>query len=95
VFIILLFIAIETAPIFVKLISPRGPYDDLLELAEDKVSLFKSEKWVKAKGESEARVSYFQDTHFYGNDLNIEKTNRKNQVQTEAEIRKIERQALN
>ena len=94
VFIILLFIAIETAPIFVKLISPRGPYDDLLELAEDKVSLFKSEKWVKAKGESEARVSYFQDTHFYGNDLNIEKTNRKNQAQTEAELREIERQAL-
>jgi hypothetical protein len=90
VFIILLFIAIETAPIFVKLISPRGPYDDLLELAEDKVSLFKSEKWVKAKGESEARVSYFQDTHFYGNDLNIEKTNRKNQAQTEAELREIE-----
>ena len=90
VFITLLFVAIETAPIFVKLISPRGPYDDLLELAEDKVSLFKSEKWVKAKGESEARVSYFQDTHFYGNDLNIEKTNRKNQAQTEAELREIE-----
>jgi hypothetical protein len=90
VFITLLFVTIETAPIFVKLISPRGPYDDLLELAEDKVSLFKSEKWVKAKGESEARVSYFQDTHFYGNDLNIEKTNRKNQAQTEAELREIE-----
>jgi len=90
VFIMLLFIAIETAPIFVKLISPRGPYDDLLELAEDKVKLFKGEKWVKAKGESEARVSYFQDTHFYGTDLNKEKTNRKNKAQTESEIRKIE-----
>jgi len=33
-FIILLFIAVETAPIFVKLISPRGPYDDLLEKHE-------------------------------------------------------------
>lgn len=30
VFIILLFIAIETAPIFVKLIAERGPYDDRL-----------------------------------------------------------------
>ena len=29
--IILLFIAIETSPIFVKLISSKGPYDDLLE----------------------------------------------------------------
>ncbi len=90
VFIMLLFIAIETAPIFVKLISPRGPYDDLLELAEDKVKLFKGEKWVRAKGESEARVSYFQDTHFYGNDLNKEKTNRTNKAKTEAEINKQE-----
>ncbi len=90
IFIILLFIAIETAPIFVKLISPRGPYDDLLELAEDRVKLFKGEKWIKAKGESEARVGYFQDTHFYSTDLNKEKTNRKNKVQTEAEIQEIE-----
>ena len=30
-FIILLFIAIETAPVFVKLISSRGPYDYMLE----------------------------------------------------------------
>jgi len=34
-FLVLLFIAIETAPIFVKLISSRGPYDELLELHED------------------------------------------------------------
>ena len=30
IFIMLLFISIETAPIFVKLISPRSPYDHLL-----------------------------------------------------------------
>jgi hypothetical protein len=91
IFIMLLFIAIETAPIFVKLISPRGPYDELLELHEDKVKLFKGEKWVKTKGESEARVSYFQDTHFYATDLNKEKTNKKNKAQTEAEIAEIQR----
>ncbi len=33
-FIILLFIAIETSPIFVKLISNKGPYDNLLKLEE-------------------------------------------------------------
>lgn len=33
-FIMLLFIAIETAPVFVKLISPRGPYDHLLKMEE-------------------------------------------------------------
>lgn len=37
------------------------------------MKLFKGEKWTKAKGESEARVSYFQDTHFYATDLNKEK----------------------
>lgn len=33
-FVILLFIAVETAPIFVKLISNRGPYDNLLKIEE-------------------------------------------------------------
>lgn len=33
-FIILLFITIESAPIIVKLLSSRGPYDDLLEAEE-------------------------------------------------------------
>jgi hypothetical protein len=33
-FIILLFITIESAPIIVKLLSGRGPYDDLLEAEE-------------------------------------------------------------
>lgn len=33
-FIILLFIAVETAPVTVKLISPRGPYDRLLQTHE-------------------------------------------------------------
>jgi hypothetical protein len=33
-FIVLLFIAIETAPVFVKLISRKGPYDNLLRIAE-------------------------------------------------------------
>lgn len=33
-FIILLFIVVETAPIFVKLISSKGPYDQLLDAVE-------------------------------------------------------------
>jgi hypothetical protein len=33
-FIVLLFIAIETAPVFVKLISSKGPYDNLLKIVE-------------------------------------------------------------
>lgn len=34
-FVILLFIAVETAPVFVKLISPSGPYDQLLKAEEN------------------------------------------------------------
>jgi len=34
IFIMLLVIAIETAPVFVKLISPKGPYDNLLKMEE-------------------------------------------------------------
>lgn len=37
-FIILLFIAVETAPIFVKLISVKGPYDDLLQVHEKAIA---------------------------------------------------------
>jgi hypothetical protein len=33
-FVILLFISIETAPVFVKLISPKGPYDNVLKIEE-------------------------------------------------------------
>ena len=33
-FIVLLFIAVETAPVFVKLISGQGPYDQLLKTEE-------------------------------------------------------------
>ncbi|MFW6351354.1 MAG: DUF4407 domain-containing protein, partial [Bacteroidota bacterium] len=37
-FIILLFIAVETAPIFVKLISVKGPYDELLHVHENAIA---------------------------------------------------------
>ena len=78
-FLVLLFIAIETAPIFVKLISTRGPYDELLDLHEDQVKLYKNEKWQRATGESEARLNYFKSTHFYASDLAAATTNAANE----------------
>lgn len=78
-FLVLLFIAIETAPLFVKLISSRGPYDELLDLHEDQVKLYKNEKWQRASGESEARLSYFKATHFYASNLAAEATNAANE----------------
>jgi hypothetical protein len=82
-FLVLLFIAIETAPIFVKLISTRGPYDELLELHEDQVKLYKNEKWQRASGESEARLNYFKSTHFYASDLAAATTNAANEQKSE------------
>lgn len=40
-FVMLLFLAIEISPVLVKLLSARGPYDDLLEKHEHAVEVFK------------------------------------------------------
>lgn len=46
-FIMLLFVAIEIAPVLVKLLSSKGPYDDLLEKHEHAVEIFKIEQISK------------------------------------------------
>jgi multidrug efflux pump subunit AcrA (membrane-fusion protein) len=56
-FIILLFIAIETAPVFVKLISPRGPYDDLLEQHEYGFAMHKKERKAMLTLETDERIA--------------------------------------
>ncbi|MEO9805667.1 MAG: DUF4407 domain-containing protein [Reichenbachiella sp.] len=43
-FIILLFITLEISPILSKLIAPRGPYDDLLEVHEKAFESYRKEK---------------------------------------------------
>ncbi|HEY0655808.1 MAG TPA: DUF4407 domain-containing protein [Chryseosolibacter sp.] len=50
VFIVLLFIAIETSPIFVKLISGKGPYDNLLRIEEHKFFAQEVEEVAKTNG---------------------------------------------
>ncbi|MEX2231859.1 MAG: DUF4407 domain-containing protein [Cyclobacteriaceae bacterium] len=54
-FIVLLFIAIETAPVFVKLISPKGPYDNLLRIAEHNFIVEETESTARANAESKNR----------------------------------------
>lgn len=56
IFIILLFIAIETAPIFVKLISHKGPYDELLQAHEYRYKMFRLERMAKLHAETDAKV---------------------------------------
>lgn len=56
-FIMLLFVAIETAPVFVKLISPRGPYDDLLEQHEYCFIMHKKERKAMMTMDTDERIA--------------------------------------
>jgi Domain of unknown function (DUF4407) len=56
-FIILLFIALETAPVFVKLISGKGPYDNLLKVEEHRFATVEIEELAKINAEIKERNS--------------------------------------
>ena len=56
-FIILLFIAIETAPVLVKLISGKGPYDNLIKIKEHRFTALEIEELAKANAEAKERTS--------------------------------------
>ncbi|GAA0555303.1 DUF4407 domain-containing protein [Chitinophaga japonensis] len=55
-FIILLFIAIECAPVIVKLISPRGPYDDLLQQHEHAFEIHRKLRMAQREMDYERRM---------------------------------------
>jgi hypothetical protein len=56
IFMILLFIAIETAPVFVKLIGSKGPYDDLLYTHEHGFDLYRTEQTTKSSYDTASRL---------------------------------------
>lgn len=58
-FIILLFIAIETAPVFVKLISKKGPYDNLQKMEDHEFEAKEIEHRSKVNSETKQRGSAF------------------------------------
>lgn len=62
VFIMLLFIAIETAPIFVKLISGKGPYDNLLKMEEHGFFAKEVETIAKVNAETKERTAGMANT---------------------------------
>jgi Domain of unknown function (DUF4407) len=57
VFIMLLFIAIETAPVFVKLISEKGPYDNLQKMEEHDFEVQEIEHLANVNSEAKQRGS--------------------------------------
>lgn len=56
-FIILLFIALETAPVFVKLMSAKGPYDNLLKVEEHRFASVEIEELARINAETKGRNS--------------------------------------
>lgn len=62
-FITLLFITIETAPVFVKLISPRGPYDDLLDVHEHTFKIYKRERIERMERDYADRMMIGKPAH--------------------------------
>jgi len=58
-FIVLLFIAVETAPVLVKLMSPRGPYDDLLAVEERRTETAAYEQFAAQNTEIKGRTAEY------------------------------------
>jgi len=72
IFIMLLFLAIELAPVLVKLISTRGPYDDLLEKHEHEFEVFRKEKITLLNQSSGEKIEHALETGSYKNQREIE-----------------------
>ncbi len=66
--IMILFVLIESAPVFVKLISRRGPYDEILELEEYQKLVDTKKEMTKLQAEAGNRI-------FIEEELNKIKTN--------------------
>jgi hypothetical protein len=58
-FIVLLFIAIETAPVFVKLISGKGPYDNLLKVEEHQFAVHEIEELARMNTTAKERTANY------------------------------------
>ncbi|HEY9044842.1 MAG TPA: DUF4407 domain-containing protein [Ohtaekwangia sp.] len=58
-FIMLLFIAIETAPVFVKLISKKGPYDNLLKVEEHQFIVHEIEELARMNTQAKEKTANY------------------------------------
>lgn len=60
-FIMGIFISLEIAPVLVKLLAPKGPYDELLDAHENEFTVFSNEKIKKSVFYSEQRIKNFKE----------------------------------
>lgn len=59
IFIIFLFILLECTPILVKLMAPRGPYDELLEIREHFFKNHNLERIAALDHETYEKLKYY------------------------------------
>ncbi|MBF0105530.1 MAG: DUF4407 domain-containing protein [Deltaproteobacteria bacterium] len=67
-FIMFLFMAIETAPLFVKLITSKGPYDDLLKVHEHTFAVFNLEQIAKLDHQAQEKIRLLTNRNSADND---------------------------
>ncbi|GAB3646389.1 DUF4407 domain-containing protein [Echinicola sediminis] len=89
-FIVLLFVGIETAPVIVKLIAGRGPYDLLMDKAESEVEVYTKEMKFKNEEKSKSRLRYFTETLTEETSLAIKETLHRNQHMADLRMRQLE-----
>jgi len=72
-FLVLLFIAVETAPVMVKLFSPAGPYDHLLKIEEQTVEGQRVEQLARMNADIRSRTKDLMGTEasFLDDRLNV------------------------
>ncbi len=75
IFIMLLFIAIETAPMFVKVISERSPYDFVLDKIENEFALEHKQITTLRKMEVNHKLALENDTRSHRNETLIKAEN--------------------
>ena len=75
VFIMLLFIAVECAPILVKLITNKGPYDYMLANLESKYQVKAEKEIALATVSNDIAISYAKKTQLTQNAIRIEAEN--------------------
>ena len=71
-FIMLLFIAIETAPIFVKLIASRSPYDYVLQEVEHEFKMVNLEKTTLLSNSIKNTIQFDTEVGVYKNNARIQ-----------------------
>lgn len=91
IFIMLLFVAMEAAPVMVKLMAGKGPYDEVLDQSESAVSVYAKERKYKNEEESTRRVEVFDKTISSETAAKIQKKLHRDELITRAEMELLER----